>query len=107
MRKLFLGSVALVTLVGVADAADMPVKALKAAPPIDYLWDGFYVGGYYGDAISQSSVRTPRPFDAVTEPGSRIGEINVNDHQFTAGATAGYNRRIGPNFLVGVEGDVG
>jgi len=107
MRKLFLGSVALITLVGVADAADMPVKALKAATPIDYLWDGFYVGGYYGDAISQSSVRTPRPFDAVTEPGSRIGEINVNDHQFTAGATAGYNRRIGPNFLVGVEGDIG
>jgi outer membrane immunogenic protein len=103
MRKLFLGSVALITLVGIANAADMPVKALKAAPPIDYLWDGFYVGGYYGDAISQSSVRTPIP----TDPIFHRGEINVNDHQFTAGVTAGYNRRIGSNFLVGVEGDVG
>jgi outer membrane immunogenic protein len=103
MRKLFLGSVALITLVGVADAADMPVKALKAAPPIDYLWDGFYIGGYYGDAISQSSAHTP----ISTDPGFRKGEMNVNDHQFTAGVTAGYNRRIGSNFLVGVEGDLG
>src|ERR1700731_1216786 len=103
MRNLFLSSVALITLVGVANAADMPVKALKVAPPIDYLWDGFYVGGYYGDAISQSSAKTP----ILTEPFARIGEINVNDHQFTAGVTAGYNRKIGSNFLVGVEGDVG
>ena len=107
MRNLFLGSVALIALVGVADAADMPVKALRAAPPVDYLWDGFYVGGYYGDAISQSSVRTPILSDPVNQPGARIGEINVNDHQFTAGVTAGYNRKIGSNFLVGVEGDVG
>jgi outer membrane immunogenic protein len=103
MRKLFLGSVALITLVGAANAADMPVKALKAAPPIDYLWDGFYVGGYYGDAISQSSAHN----SISTEPGFRTGEVNVNDHQFTAGATAGYNRKIGSNFLVGVEGDAG
>lgn len=103
MRKLFLSSVALITLVGAANAADMPVKALKAAPPIDYLWDGFYVGGYYGDAVSQSSVKTP----ILTDVTARTGEMNVNDHQFTAGVTAGYNRKIGSNFLVGVEGDVG
>lgn len=103
MRKLFLGSVALIALVGAANAADMPIKAPVKAPPIDYLWDGFYVGGYYGDAISQSSVRTPD----LTQPGAHRGEINVNDHQYTAGVTAGYNWKVTPNWLVGLEGDVG
>ncbi len=106
MRSLFLSSVALITLAGVANAADMPVKALKAAPPIDYLWDGFYVGGYYGDGISQSSVKTPDPI-SVTNNGSRLGEVNVNDHNYTVGITAGYNRKIGSNFLVGLEADLG
>jgi outer membrane immunogenic protein len=104
MRNLFLSSVALIALAGVANAADMPVKALKAAPPIDYLWNGFYLGGYYGDAISQSSVKTPDP---ITVPGAHRGEINVNDHQYTAGVTAGFNWKVAPNWLVGVEGDVG
>jgi outer membrane immunogenic protein len=106
MRNLFLSSVALITFAGVANAADMPVKALKAAPPIDYLWNGFYLGGYYGDAVSQSSVKTPDPI-SVTNPGSHTGEMNVNDHNYTAGVTAGFNWKVSPNILIGVEGDLG
>jgi outer membrane immunogenic protein len=106
MRNLFLSSVALITLAGVANAADLPVKAPVKAVPIDYLWDGFYVGGYYGEALNQSSVKTPDPI-SVTNNGSRLGEVNVNHYNFTAGVTAGYNWKISPNFLVGVEGDLG
>lgn len=106
MRNLFLSSVALITVAGVANAADLPVKAPVKAVPIDYLWDGFYAGGYYGEALDQSSVKTPDP-TSVTNNGSRIGEVNVNQYNFTAGVTAGYNWKISPNFLVGVEGDLG
>jgi outer membrane immunogenic protein len=106
MRNLFLSSVALITLAGVANAADMPIKAPVKAVPTDYIWDGFYIGGYYGDAVSQSSVKTPDPTDA-TNPASQPGEVNVNDHNYTAGVTAGFNWKVSPNFLVGLEGDLG
>jgi outer membrane immunogenic protein len=106
MLKLVVNSVALITLAGMANAADMPVKALKGPPPVDYLWNGFYLGGYYGDAVSQSSVKTPGPFGAIS-PGGRPGEINVNDHNYTGGVTAGFNWKASPSVLIGVEGDVG
>ena len=54
MKKLLLGSVALIAIIaGPAMAADMPVKApvLKAPPPVAlYNWSGFYVGGQAGGA---------------------------------------------------------
>ena len=52
MRRFFIGSIALATLVaGPAMAADMPVKArvYKAPPPVVvYNWTGFYVGANVG-----------------------------------------------------------
>src|SRR5258708_1216248 len=52
MRRFFVGSIALATLIaGPAMAADMPVKAqvYKAPPPVAVLsWTGFYVGANAG-----------------------------------------------------------
>ena len=88
MRNLFLSSVALITLAGVANAADMPIKAPIKAVPIDYLWNGFYVGGYYGDAVGQSSVKTPDPVSA-TNPATRTGKLPpqmIGDSRFDGNA---------------------
>jgi outer membrane immunogenic protein len=104
MKKYLLGSAALVLLAGVANAADLPLKAMpvKAPPPISYDWTGFYVGGYYGDALGNQKGGTP-----TGTVGSHSGETNVNQRGFALGLTAGYNWQFDPHWLVGVEGDFG
>ena len=45
---------------GVASAADMPVKAPKAPPPPAFDWNGFYVGAYAGAAwMDQANTSDP------------------------------------------------
>jgi outer membrane immunogenic protein len=85
---------------GSAFAADLPVKAPPPVPVPVYDWTGFYLGGYYGAAWSQSHVRTPGD---TANPGS----VEVNNTGWTAGVTAGYNLQLSPVWLVGVEGDFG
>jgi outer membrane immunogenic protein len=98
------GSVSLAAAQG-AFAADMPTKmAVKAPPVVGYAWDGFYVGGYYGSVLGQANGETPLPGNPA---GTRTGGVNVNDNEITVGGTAGYNWTMAPNWLVGVEGDVG
>jgi outer membrane immunogenic protein len=105
MRTFLLGSAALMIMTAAATAADMPVKAMpmKAPPVVSYDWNGFYVGGYYGDAIGNSKTHTDPPVVAGTEPGAN----RLNDKGLTAGVTAGYNWQFDPHWLVGVEGDIG
>ena len=52
MKKLLLGSVAVLTLsaAGAANAADLPLKAPPPAPPTVWSWTGFYIGGHIGGA---------------------------------------------------------
>jgi outer membrane immunogenic protein len=93
-----------VLLAGVANAADLPFKAMpvKAPPPVSYDWTGFYVGGYYADAIGNQKGATP-----TTTTDSHSGETNVNQRGVALGLTAGYNWQFDPHWLVGVEGDLG
>ena len=87
-------------------AADMPTKMpIKGPPVVGYAWDGFYVGGYVGTALSQNSAATPFPTN--NPAGARTGGILFNDMNFTGGVTAGYNWTLAPHWLVGVEGDIG
>src|SRR4051812_28787189 len=98
MKKLLLGSVALVVWVGAAKAADlsrMPVRAAPAAVA-GYDWNGFYLGGYYGDSVGYQKAGA----------GSS-GVTNVNQRGITLGVTAGYNWQFAPRWLVGLEGDIG
>ena len=72
MRKLLLGSVALFALSAgsPAVAADMPVKARPAPPPV-YSWSGCYGGGFvgYGWGNSQQRSADPRvPVPVVVAP---------------------------------------
>jgi outer membrane immunogenic protein len=104
MKNLFLGSVAFFAFAGAAAAADMPVKAMpmKAPPVVMYDWNGFYIGGFYGDAIGNAQGGTP-----TTTTGSHSGVVNINQRGFTLGLTAGYNWQLDPHWLVGLEGDFG
>jgi outer membrane immunogenic protein len=98
MKKSFLCSAALIVLAGAASAADMPTKMpLKAAPPIAYDWNGFYLGGYYADSLDQT-----RATSSITP-----GTAQVNQYGLGFGVTAGYNWQFDPRWLVGLEGDIG
>jgi outer membrane immunogenic protein len=105
MKCGLLAGAALAILINAALAADLetPVNAspIIAAPvPATYDWTGFYVGGNYGTVIAQWRVHT-------SAANGHLGEVEVNDASLTAGAQAGYNWQFHPNWLVGLEGDIG
>jgi outer membrane immunogenic protein len=109
MKKVLLGSAALLlAFIGAANAADLPRAPYPAKAPtmpaaVTYDWSGFYLGGYYGNTLNQSSAHTPGPTGGGTVPGS----VNLNDGGWTGGGTAGANWQFAPSWLVGVEGDFG
>jgi outer membrane immunogenic protein len=100
-----LSGAALLAFIGGAHAADMatgmatkmPVKA-PVVPAPAYDWSGFYLGGYYGGSLSQSNASTPK---------AETGSVDLNSSSTTVGITAGYNLRLSPLWLVGIEGDFG
>lgn len=93
-----LAGVALVTVSGVASAADLYRKAPPAEPvvaPITaYNWTGFYAGANLGGEWLHSK-QSGYGIDRSTTPGSVFG-----------GLQAGYNFQTGP-WVVGAEADVG
>jgi outer membrane immunogenic protein len=102
---MLLGSAALIGLAGAAGAADLPIKMpVKAAPPVAYDWNGFYVGAYYGTAVSQIKAHTDPPGVPFA---SENGVADINRFGLTVGGTVGYNWQFSPSWLVGIEGDLG
>jgi outer membrane immunogenic protein len=95
----FAGAMSTVALGAATNAADMPAKApvYKAPPVVTYDWNGFYLGAYYGAAVRHSDAHT----------NFFAGSVDNNAGGITAGVTAGYNWQFTPNWLVGIEGDVG
>ena len=86
---------------GVASAADMPVKAPMKAVPVPYSWTGFYIGVNGGGAQGTTTWQyylfpgpTPSPFYANHDAAGGM-----------VGGTVGYNWQAGTNWVVGVEGD--
>src|ERR1700760_1201939 len=106
MKRILLGSAALLAFVGAASAADMPVKAMpvKAPPVVMYDWNGFYIGGYYGNSLQEDKAHTDPP---GVIGGTHSGQVHINEQGLTFGATVGYNWQFAPSWLVGVEGDIG
>jgi len=105
MKRGLLAGAALAALTSAALAADLrtPVKAppIVAAPvSAAYDWSGFYVGGNYGTVIAQWRAHTGAAND-------HLGDVEVNDAGLTAGAQAGYSWQFDPNWLAGLEGDIG
>src|ERR1700678_3941537 len=51
-----------------------PVKAPPPPAPV-YDWTGFYLGGFYGNSLSQSQASTPAPGLPV---GTHSGAVDIN-----------------------------
>jgi outer membrane immunogenic protein len=101
----------------VASAADMPVKAPKAAPPPAFDWNGFYVGAYAGaawmdQANTSDPCQNPSGFLACVVgvsgnwTGSPTAAYDMGP-SFIGGGTVGYNWQPTPYTLLGLENDFG
>jgi outer membrane immunogenic protein len=100
MKKFIL--VAALTTAATCSASAADLKARPQAPvystPI-YSWTGFYIGGFVGGAFGgNSGFSTNFPGDVV---GTRT------DSAFFGGGTFGYNWQVSPNWVFGIEGDIG
>lgn len=110
MNKLWLGSVPLAVLVaaGPTMAADMPVKALTAAPPIVsiYDWNGFYVGGNIGWGFAKASgtSNVADPTILIGQHGLASGSVSWNG--VIGGGQIGYNWMASRNVVLGIEADL-
>jgi outer membrane immunogenic protein len=101
---------------GVASAADMPVKAPKAPPPPAFDWNGFYIGAYAG-AAWMDQANTTDPCSAAALAACRaagiggynfIAPVNYDmNPSFTGGGTVGYNWQPTPFTLIGLENSFG
>src|SRR5215472_9764039 len=119
MKKLFLGSVALVA-VGLAApaafAAERPVPYTPPPPPVPvYTWTGCYVGASagtsygtsthstVGNSVFTSNVAGPTPLPAAVAAGSNIADP-FNLSGFIGGGQIGCNYQFG-QWVIGVEAD--
>src|SRR5215831_11852112 len=122
MKKLFLGSVALVALglgAPAAFAAERPVPAPAYAPPPPapvYTWSGCYVGASAGYGAGRSTHSTvansiiaggplgrPAPELLAAPAGTSIaGDLNLSG--FIGGFQGGCNYQFG-QWVIGFEGD--
>src|SRR5712691_2756455 len=103
VRKMLLGSVALVALTSAhgARAADMPVH--KAPPP--WSWTGFYAGGNAGYGIA----RDPGTFaNQILSPAFplTVPRYNFSPAGVIAGGQVGFNWQFTPHWVGGLEADI-
>jgi outer membrane immunogenic protein len=101
---------------GVASAADMPVKAPKAAPPPAFDWNGFYVGAYAGAAwMDPANTTDPCLITAIAActaagTGTYNGVVPTGydmRSSFIGGGTVGVNWQPTPFTLLGLENNYG
>jgi outer membrane immunogenic protein len=101
MKKILLGTVALVAMVGSASAADLAARpAYTKAPPMiaaAYDWSGFYIGANGGYGTSSKSL------DFVTAAGLVAADGSHTASGGTAGGQIGYRWQSGA-MVYGLEG---
>jgi opacity protein-like surface antigen len=96
--------------VGVAEAADLAVKApvYKAAPVILSDWSGFYIGVHGGYGWGHSSIDTPdfSYLEVDTKKGDtiRLSSFDASPKGGVVGGHAGYNWQYG-SVVTGLEID--
>jgi outer membrane immunogenic protein len=101
MKKFLLSTAAVLLAAGSASAADLAARPYTKAPayvaPV-YNWTGFYIGGFVGGAFGDSSSISDALIPFLT--GTR-------DSSFFGGGQLGYNYQFAPNWVAGLEGDIG
>jgi outer membrane immunogenic protein len=112
MRKLFLfglATFAAMMLGGVAQAADMPLKAPPMAAPIMYNWTGFYIGGHIGGAWADRNGHDRfdgnRCFGEEPSVCFDDHDLGRNNGRFIGGGQVGFNYQVN-QWVWGVEGQI-
>lgn len=100
MRNLVIAAAALAAIsAGSAYAADLPVKAPRAAPALAYDWSGIYIGGSVGG--EWGNIEHNHYSEAVA-PGPFI--LNPSYSRATIGAQAGAQYMFSSGIVLGLEG---
>jgi len=113
VKKLWLTGVAFTVLIaGSAMAADMPVKAYRAPPPVYFSWTGLYIGvnagGAFAKVSADQSIFQPQCDGPICPEGAALIAASAQSPRprgFTGGAQAGYNLQFN-NWVFGLETDV-
>ncbi|MGC2813474.1 MAG: outer membrane protein [Bradyrhizobium sp.] len=90
MKKLLLGTAAVIAFAAPAFAADLPARTYTKAPAYTapeavYNWTGFYIGGHVGGAFAGNS------------------SLQGSDGRFLGGVQGGFDYQFAPNWVMGVE----
>jgi len=104
MKRTLIIVAALATLIGTpALAADMALKAPPPPPPAPS-WTGFYIGVHAGGGWNRGNLRA----DYLPFPTFGVNPTLATSTGSGAlgGGQVGYNWQAGPNWVVGVEGDI-
>jgi outer membrane immunogenic protein len=100
MKKILLAAAVVALSSSSVFAADLAARPYTKAPamvaPI-YNWTGFYVGGFVGGAFGGSN--------GVEGFGAPIS--SHRDSAFFGGGQFGFNYQFAPNWVAGIEGDIG
>jgi outer membrane immunogenic protein len=100
MNKGILTGLFLSAIASSAFAADMPLKAVPAPPPVPTCeWCGFYIGAHGGWAQTRDGV-----VDMDRLNGGASYQMKASG--FIGGGQAGYNWQTGV-LVLGIEGDIG
>jgi outer membrane immunogenic protein len=111
MKKLFLSTVALLGLAGVAVAADLPARSAPVAfaPVPAFTWTGFYFGAHGGYMWSDTDVKLHAVGGNFLPTDIRNGvfprTLSVDRDAALGGVQAGYNFQSGM-FVFGIEADI-
>jgi outer membrane immunogenic protein len=102
MTRILLGTTMLAGLLvaGSAQAADMPLKAPRAAPYL-FSWTGCYIGGNVGGAWSHQDAHSVAPSVLDQAPG----DVSIKGSSVIGGGQLGCNYQIASNWVIGIEGD--
>ncbi|MBR0963380.1 porin family protein [Bradyrhizobium diazoefficiens] len=97
-------------LAGGAQAADLAPKPFTKAPPLaTSSWTGFYAGLGLGFRSTSADLTTTSVLEDGVPRDLTGGVLSqpFNGSGFRANPYAGYNWQVTPNWVVGIEGDVG
>jgi len=102
MKKLLLAATVAALSSTSVFAADLAARPYTKAPayvaPV-YNWTGFYVGAFVGGAFNGSN--------GINDPFGYGFTRQGDSNSFFGGGTFGANYQFAPNWVVGIEGDIG
>jgi outer membrane immunogenic protein len=102
MHSFLLAAAVAAGVVGTAQAADMPLKAVPL--PVGYSWAGFYLGGHAGGGWAKSDARwDPLPSPAAFNADPVL--LGLKGSGFVGGIHGGYNWAVSPAWVLGIEAD--